>query len=171
MIIPIRILIPAADGHPLAWETLRGISMQSVPCEVVVISRAKTHKTDMYLIRACEARVRTELIKYASSPYVMMCDTDVAFTDSNDVKDAIAHLESHTELDAVTLNAKAAQNLESREQVEHVDLGVVCIRTSSLKDFVFSGFDGNCCCIDFNQKMNIKYLDNRQLITIERRGA
>lgn len=165
----INILIPAADGHALAWETIQSIAMQSSPCNVVILSRPRAHSSDAGLIRASEAGNRNLLKQYASDPFVFYCDSDVVFTSNSDVSDSIKFLIENPDWDAVALNTKESQNINMAMDLKHVPIACVCIRTSALREYTFTGNHDECCCIDFNKKLKIRYLDDRKLIEVKRK--
>lgn len=164
----ITILIPAADGHALRSETVRSIAMQSIPCDVVVISRSQV---DACHYRREEAINRNLLRRFSSSPYAVMMDTRKAFTSDHDVADMVAFLDAYPEWDAVALDTKGI-NIRKAEAAGHVDIGCMCVRTEKLQGFEWriDRDQHECCCKDVNEKLKIRYLDDRKLIEFSRKG-
>lgn len=156
-----NILIPIEDGRVLCSEIIQSIAMQSVKCNVVVISRPKADNK-----RNSEAECRNLLKKYRSEPYTIMLDSDVVFTGERDIEDLISGLEKRPDLDALAFDTKALgdKGIQKHQREKHVVIACVAVRSEVLDRITFRQLDeNNCLCLAFNQDVKIEYLDHRQL--------
>jgi hypothetical protein len=159
----INILIPMADGHSLAPEVVRGISMQTVDCRVFPLTRPM----DMQDKRISEAESRNLLRQYTDGEFCMMMDAGTILTSPTDIEDAISALTQRVDYDALAYNTKihkTADALAFDVTNRHIDIGCMIIRSEVLRRITFrSVIPKSCLCVTFNQDCKIGWVDFRQL--------
>jgi len=175
-------MIPLKDGHPLQPEVIQGISNQTVPLELLCISRPKKSSDDPYLVKkdngvisitVCRNILRETVLK-SNEEFFLMLNSDVIFSSPTDVEDMLNFLKENEEFGLVALHTRTDFQLPMLEFKFHIDIACSIIRRYVLENIVFHNDDGfrtgvcNCKCLSMDmrklQKHNRStYLDFRQL--------
>jgi hypothetical protein len=150
-----------ADGHKLAFEVYQALSQQLIKCNIVPLTRPKGK--DICLAQVDNMNL---LKRFASDPYTIFMDDDVVLSGPTDLFDMECFLDENPEYDAVAYDTKYT-NIENSTKLKHVICAIFMIRKSTLDNYTFASKDGQCQCMDVNEKLKIRYLDDRRLTEIK----
>lgn len=179
-------MIPLKDWHTLMPEVIKGIMEQTIPIQLLCVSRPKKASKDPYLpkkdngvisITECRNLIREEALK-TNEEFFLILNSDVIFTSPTDVEDMLNFLKSHEEFGLVALNTRK-EHLPTLELKFHVDIACSIIRRYVLENIKFHNNDGyrigccNCVCLEIDmgklsKHSRFTYLDHRQLYEVKR---
>jgi hypothetical protein len=150
----VKVLIPIGYDEFRLPEVDAGVACQTIPSETVYQVGPRPTTKRPVVVGGSETENRNVLRQYADGPYTACLDSDV---DLRGCPTAFAccvlYLGAHPDVDVVALDTKG-----------HTGRGPVRIscsvwRTEILKAYTFVATKDECCCVDVNRRLKIKWLN------------
>jgi len=163
-------MIPLKDGHAFKSEVLRGLCKQTVPVDIMAVSRPKSERhrnipAGYISMSECRNIAKEEGLEQYNSEYFLLLNRDVVLKRDTDIEDMINFLQFNRDFGAVAINTRKK---EIRLLVDntHTDIACMVIRRSILEKITFHNEKHcNCRCVCGYIRSNglsVGYIDHRK---------
>lgn len=149
-----KVLIPIGYDELRLPEVDAGVWAQTISCEPVYQVGPKQLTERPSIVGGSEADNRNLLRQFADGQYTACMDSDVDLRGHpTAMACCVLYLDAHPDVDVVAIDTKG-----------HTGKGGVRIscsvwRTDVLKKYEFVATDRECCCVDVNRRLRIKWLN------------
>lgn len=159
-------LIPNRDGHIISEEVIKGIQRQTIPIDIMVVSRPQEDfvygnevRKGWKSIEICRNILREEALK-RKDEFFLLINNDVVMLNDDDVMCMLDFLKKDTNceygavaIDTINIDQKYLEDVSK----DHVCIALMLIRRFVLENIKFKSTNGMCDCL--NLMLDMKRLD------------
>jgi hypothetical protein len=169
------------DGQFIDSKVLYGISIQTIPIKLFIITRPIDFYDDEDALKGLKSMTisrniaKEKVVSNYTENYVLMLDSDVVLNYKKIVETMINFLDKNPKVGACAINTKNYLfNFDDAEK-NHLNTACMLIRTNILKQLTFRNTDHNVCNCAYltkdiyNLGYECKYIRDIRVFEIERK--
>lgn len=152
-------LMPQKDGHIVSCMVLKGLTMQTIPVDIMTISRPQVDmicESQTYpgwvSIAQCRNILREKALQL-SDTFFLMINNDIVLKASDDIEAMVSFLCENQDHGAVAIDSSMAESIPDEIGSVHVSTSCMLIRREVLSKIEFMCRDGRCDCISLKDDM------------------